>query len=111
MRNAELCWRLASLRSAAIGHGVTPSEENGGVNSMEFEVVAEGLKFPEGPVAMPDGSVIFVELLAGKLNRAWGNGKIEVIADLGGSPAGAAIGPDGAIYIANVGGVHREKFL
>jgi gluconolactonase len=87
------------------------SEENRGVNSMEFEVVAEGLKFPEGPVAMPDGSVIFVELLAGKLNRAWGNGKIEVIADLGGSPAGAAIGPDGAIYIANVGGVHREKFL
>lgn len=30
----------------------------------ELEIVAEGLRFPEGPVAMPDGSVILVEIEA-----------------------------------------------
>jgi len=70
-----------------------------------MRIVAEGLRFPEGPVAMQDGSVIFVELARGTLSRAWGEGKVEVIADLGGSPNGAAIGPDGRCYVANNGGV------
>jgi gluconolactonase len=68
-------------------------------------IVAEGLKFPEGPVPLADGSVLFVELARGTLSRAWGDGKVEVVADLGGSPNGAAIGPDGRCYVANNGGV------
>ena len=32
------------------------------------------------------------------------NGKIEVIAETGGGPNGAALGPDGAVYICNNGG-------
>ena len=72
---------------------------------MDFQVLAEGLQFPEGPIAMPDGSVIVVEIKRGTLSRVW-NGKIEVIADLGGGPNGAAIGPDGAAYICNNGGFH-----
>jgi gluconolactonase len=71
----------------------------------EFEVLAEDLAFPEGPVVMPDGSVILVELLAGRITRIWGQGKREVIAELGGGPNGAQIGPDGALYICNSGGV------
>ena len=70
---------------------------------MTFEVLAEGLQFPEGPVAMADGSVILVEIARGTLSRAW-NGKVEVVCDLGGGPNGAAVGPDGAIYVANNGG-------
>ena len=31
-------------------------------NPLEFEVVTTGLHFPEGPVAMPDGSVVLVEI-------------------------------------------------
>ena len=30
-----------------------------------MELVTEGLRFPEGPVAMPDGSVVLVEIERG----------------------------------------------
>ena len=70
---------------------------------MSFDVLAEGLQFPEGPIAMPDGSVILVEIARGTLSRVW-NGKTEVICDLGGGPNGAALGPDGHVHVTNNGG-------
>jgi gluconolactonase len=70
---------------------------------MDCEVIAEGLQFPEGPIAMADGSVVLVEIARGTLSRVW-NGRTEVIANLGGGPNGAALGPDGAVYVCNNGG-------
>src|SRR5688572_11661659 len=69
---------------------------------------ADGLLFPEGPLAFPDGSVLFGELLRGTLRRAWG-GRSEVVADVGGGPDRAAIGPDGAVYVCNCGGFDWER--
>lgn len=71
---------------------------------MNPRVVASGLEFPEGPIAMPDGSVILVEIKRGTLSRVSPEGKVEVVAELGGGPNGAAIGPDGAVYVCNNGG-------
>jgi gluconolactonase len=69
-----------------------------------FEVLAEGLGFPEGPVVMPDGSVIVMEMMAGRISRVWGAGRTEVVAETGGGPNGAQLGPDGALYVCNNGG-------
>ncbi|MFU8817721.1 MAG: SMP-30/gluconolactonase/LRE family protein [Pseudomonadales bacterium] len=66
--------------------------------------IATGLRFPEGPIAMADGSVVLVEIARGTLSRVTPSGQIEVIAELGGGPNGAAMGPDGAIYVCNNGG-------
>jgi gluconolactonase len=76
---------------------------------MQFEVVAEDLHFPEGPVVMPDGSLIVVEIGAGRVTRIWGDGRKEVVAVTGGGPNGAALGPDGAIYVCNSGSVDYEQ--
>jgi len=66
--------------------------------------ITTGLQFPEGPIAMPDGSIIVVEIQRGAVSRVSPEGSIEVIATPGGGPNGAAIGPDGACYICNNGG-------
>jgi gluconolactonase len=66
--------------------------------------VCEGLRFPEGPVALADGSVVVVEVQGQALTRMTGKGDKEVLVETGGGPNGAAIGPDGAIWIANNGG-------
>ena len=71
---------------------------------MEMETVAEGLLFPEGPVALGDGSVLIVELRRQTLSRVTPDGKVSVVATLGGAPNGVAIGPDGAAYVCNNGG-------
>ena len=69
----------------------------------ELTLIAAGLAFPEGPIALPDGSIVLVEIKAGRLTRIR-DGKTETIADLGGGPNGAAIGPDGQCYVCNSGG-------
>jgi gluconolactonase len=72
--------------------------------AQEFEVIAEGLAFPEGPVVMPDGSVIVCEIESARLTRVWGGGRSEVVSEIGGGPNGAQLGPDGALYVCNNGG-------
>lgn len=69
-----------------------------------MRTITTGLQFPEGPIAMPDGSVLLVEIRRGTVSRVHPDGRISVVAECGGGPNGAAIGPDGACYVANNGG-------
>lgn len=66
--------------------------------------VARGLRFPEGPIALPGGDVLLVEIARGTLSRVRPDGRVEVVAHTGGGPNGAAIGPDGRVYVCNNGG-------
>ena len=75
---------------------------------MELIEVASGLKFPEGPIAMRDGSVILVEMFGPRITRVRPDGSKETIAEITGGPNGAAIGPDGALYLCNNGGCFTE---
>jgi gluconolactonase len=69
----------------------------------EVREVCSGLSFPEGPVAMSDGSVVLVEIGRGTVTRVASDGKAEVVAEVGGGPNGSAIGPDGKLYVCNNG--------
>ena len=72
--------------------------------ALELRELATGLRFPEGPIAMAGGSVIVVEIEGGRLTWIMPDGTHEVVADVGGGPNGAAIGPDGHCYVCNNGG-------
>src|SRR5258706_14178213 len=69
-----------------------------------MEILASGLQFPEGPVAMPDGSIILVEIARETLSRVAPDGRVEVVASIRGGPNGAALGPGGKMYVCNNGG-------
>jgi len=76
---------------------------------LDIRILAEGLEFPEGPVAMNDGSVVVAEIAGRKLKRIDPVGNTTVLAELGGGPNGVAIGPDGAYYVCNNGGNEYRK--
>jgi len=69
-----------------------------------MRVLATDLEFPEGPVVMPDGSVVLVEIRGRRLTRIYPDGRKEVVAQIPGGPNGAALGPDGKMYVCNNGG-------
>ncbi len=77
----------------------------------KWREITNGLMFPEGPVAMPDGSVLLVEIARRTLTRVRPDGSHEIVAETGGGPNGAAMGPDGRCYVCNNGGFrwHEEN--
>jgi gluconolactonase len=70
----------------------------------EGQIVASGLAFPEGPV-WHDGSVWFTEITGGRISRLTAQGDVEVAGETGGGPNGATLGPDGALWITQNGGM------
>jgi gluconolactonase len=76
---------------------------------LRARVVTEGLRFPEGPIALPDGSVLVVEIQGQALVRVTPDGTQQVVAELGGGPNGAAMGPDGKVYVCNNGGFNWRR--
>jgi gluconolactonase len=72
------------------------------------EIVASGLQFPEGPV-WRDGEVVFTEIVGGVVSRWTAGGGVERVAATGGGPNGAAVGPDGALYVTQNGGMGEDR--
>ena len=70
----------------------------------DMTLIAEGLQFPEGPIWLKDGRVLVVEIKTGTLAAVSMDGTVERVATTGGGPNGAAVGPDGKVYVCNNGG-------
>jgi gluconolactonase len=64
----------------------------------DVQILAAGLRFPEGPVVLPDGSIWGVELKGGGLFR-WRNGDLYRVAT-GGEPNGLALN-DRALWLCD----------
>jgi gluconolactonase len=75
------------------------------VEPANLRILATGLRFPEGPIALADGSVLVVEIARGRLTRVSPDGATTTVAELDGGPNGAAVGPDGQVWVTNNGGV------
>ncbi len=67
-------------------------------------VLAQGLEFPEGPVWLAPARIAFVEI-RGQRVSLYEHGAVRTLAVTGGGANGATLGPDGALYVANNGGV------
>src|SRR6201999_3348806 len=80
------------------------SKKIGRIRMANIRVLSTDLEFPEGPVVMPDGSVVLVEIRGQRLTRVYPDGRKETVAKIPGGPNGAAMGPDGKCYICNNGG-------
>jgi gluconolactonase len=78
---------------------------------MEMRFVAQNLNFPTAPLILPDGDLVVAEILGGRLVRVRADGSTKLFAETGGAPAGAALGPDGAVYVCNNGAANlvRER--
>jgi gluconolactonase len=70
----------------------------------EPRVLATGLGFPEGPAALPDGSLVFTEIRGQCITR-YADGNTSLVARTGGGPNGAAVDDDGVVWVANNGGL------
>jgi gluconolactonase len=86
------------------------------ISLMNTTLLASGLGFPEGPVIMGDGRVVLCDGNTGELlvyvgpggsggTAPPGNDCIEPYVRTGGSPWGALLGGDGAIYVTQGGNV------
>ncbi len=71
---------------------------------MNARLLASELGFPEGPVVLPDGRLVFCDGNIGELSL-YADGVVSTFAVTGGSPWGAVLGSDGAIYVTQGGNV------
>ena len=69
----------------------------------DLDVVAVGLQGPEGPVILPDGSLLVSEMTGFAIARVALDGTVVRVCTVAGLPNGLAFGPDGDLYCANMG--------
>ena len=74
------------------------------IDIVKKELLASGLGFAEGPAVLTDGRVALCDGNTGEL-LVYADGSIRTHTGTGGSPWGAVLGSDGAIYLTQGGNV------
>lgn len=69
-----------------------------------FDVLAEGLVWPEGPTVLADGRVVFVETYRSQVSVWSPERGVEQVAHTGGGPNAVCAGSDGCLYVTQNGG-------
>jgi gluconolactonase len=89
------------MTSDGLSGGPTPEHDE---TASDLHVLATSLRFPEGPVALEDGSILVAEIAGGTIKHVSSFGVITDLATTGGGPNGLAVGPDRKLYVCNNGG-------
>jgi gluconolactonase len=74
------------------------------ISLVKTTLLASGLGFPEGPVVMRDNKIVLCDGNTGEL-VVYADGNVSAYARTGGSPWGAVLGGDDAIYVTQGGNV------
>ena len=74
---------------------------------MHIDVIARDLGFTEGPVVLPDGTVLAVDIDGGRVLRIR-NGSVDTVASPGGGPNGLALETLSSGIVANNGGAMSD---
>ena len=78
---------------------------------MKASVVVDGVRFGEGPVWCPDGTLVVTSVCDGVLWRVFPeSGTKELVADVDGGANGAALCADGGFLVTQNGGVDFSAF-
>jgi gluconolactonase len=74
------------------------------------EIVATGIRFPEGPVWCPDGTLVCTSVADGALERVHLDGsRVERVAVVGGGANAAQLATDGGFVVTQNGGIDYAK--
>ena len=74
------------------------------------EIVATGIRFPEGPVWCPDGTLVCTSVADGALERVHlESGRVERVAVVGGGANAAQLATDGGFIVTQNGGIDYAK--
>lgn len=95
------CVSLIGVRAWAAPEVIT-------LDPRDVKIVAGGIRGPEGPSELPDGSVALVEFAAGNIAHVGADGTRDSLASLGAGVAGTAVGRDGALYVVKL---NTAKFM
>jgi len=68
------------------------------------ELIAKGLRVPEGPAVLPNGQIIFTQQIAGEVSLLADSG-VETLAYTAGAPNSVVPGGSGELYVCQNGGV------
>jgi gluconolactonase len=101
--------RSSARRSSKPVRDTFPTGDQPQGGDVDFEVLASGLGFVEGPVVRPGGDVVVASITEGALFQISPDGTMRARIETGGGPNGLALDAEDVLYVAQNGGIWGGK--